>query len=191
MRTRLLGAALVCVVGTVATGCANVKLDATGASPATQERLRAARLRPAAVGTFRLAPGLDPALDQTLPGLRGNALAPAKGSWARLLRDTLEVELSAAGLYDPTSSSEIAGELIESRVDAAIETGTARLAARFKVTRAGEPVYDRVLDVDARWGSSFIGAVAIPEAMNHYGALYKALVAKLIDDPDFRRVLAK
>lgn len=191
MRRRLSGGALVCLVGAMLTGCANVKLDATGASPATLEKLRTAGLRPAAVDAFALAPGLDPALDRTLPGLRGNTLAPAKGSWARLLRDTLEIELSAAGLYDPASSSVIAGELIESGVDAAIGTGTARLAARFTVTRGGEQVYERALDVEARWSSSFVGAIAIPEAINQYGALYKALVAKLIDDPDFRRALAK
>ena len=148
-------------------------------------------LAAAAATNVALAPGLDPALDRTLPGLRGNTLAPAKGSWARLLRDTLEIELSAAGLYDPASSSVIAGELIESSVDAAIGTGTARLAARFRVTRGGEQVYERALDVEARWSSSFVGAIAIPEAINQYGALYKALVAKLIDDPDFRRALAK
>ncbi len=32
-----------------------------------------------------------------------------------------------------------------------------------------------------------MGAVAIPIAMDQYRALYKALVLKLIDDPDFRK----
>jgi hypothetical protein len=36
-----------------------------------------------------------------------------------------------------------------------------------------------------------VGAVAIPAAMNQYGALYKSLVAKLVDDPEFRRALTK
>lgn len=172
-------------------GCANVKLDATGATPATVEKLRGANLAPAQAGGFRLAPGKDAAMDTRLDGLRGNTLSPAKGSWSQLLKDTLVAELTAAGLYDTASPRVIEGELTDSKVDAAIGTGTGRLAARFKVISGGKPVFDKELAVDASWESSFMGAVAIPAAMNQYGALYKALVAKLVDDPDFRRALAK
>jgi hypothetical protein len=175
----------------VLAGCANVKLDATGATPATVEKLRGAKLAPAQVGTFRLAPGKDPAMDTSLGGLRGNSLAPAKGSWSQLLKDTVVAELTAAGLYDPASSVVIEGLLTDSKVDAAIGTGTGRLAARFVVKNAGRVAYDKELAVDAQWESSFMGAVAIPTAMNQYGALYKALVARLVDDPDFRRALTK
>lgn len=172
-------------------GCANVQLSATGATPATVERLRSAQLTPAQAGEFRLAPGKDAAMDTTLAGLRGNTLSPAKGSWSQLLKDTLVVELTAAGLYDPASSLVITGQLIDSRVDAAIGTGTGRLAARFSVAKQGQVVYDKDVAVDASWESSFMGAVAVPQAMNQYGALYKALVARLVDDPDFRRALAR
>ncbi|HTP94199.1 MAG TPA: hypothetical protein VMK05_00005, partial [Burkholderiales bacterium] len=85
------------------TGCASVKLDVTGATPTTVEKLRAANLAPAQAGSFSLAPGKDPAMDTTLGGLRGSTLAPAKGSWSQLLKDTLIVELTSAGLYNPTS----------------------------------------------------------------------------------------
>lgn len=172
-------------------GCANIKLDATGATPATVEKLRAANLAPAQVGAFKLAAGKDPAMDTTLSGLRGNTLAPAKGSWSQLLKDTLVTELTASGLYDSASRSIIEGQLTDSRVDAAIGTGTGRLAARFTVTNGGRVVYEKEIAAEASWESSFLGAVAIPAAMNQYGALYKTLVAKLVDDPDFRRALAK
>ncbi|HTP94982.1 MAG TPA: hypothetical protein VMK05_03985, partial [Burkholderiales bacterium] len=79
----------------------------------------------------------------------------------------------------------------DSKVDAAIGTGTARLAARFTVRNGGRLVYDKEIAADASWESSFLGAVALPAAINQYGALYKTLVAKLIDDPDFRRALAR
>ncbi|MGE0099879.1 MAG: hypothetical protein AB7S86_16170 [Hydrogenophaga sp.] len=175
----------------VLAGCANVKLDATGATPATVEKLRSAQLAPAQAGSFRLAPGKDPAMDTSLSGLRGNSLAPAKGSWSQLLKDTVVAELTAAGLYDPASSLVIEGQLTDSKVDAAIGTGTGRLAARFTVKKAGKVAYDKELAVDAQWESSFVGAVAIPAAMNQYGALYKALVAQLVDDPEFRRALTR
>jgi hypothetical protein len=52
-------------------------------------------------------------------------------------------------------------------------------------------VYEKEIAAEASWESSFVGAIAIPAAMNQYGALYKTLVSKLVDDPDFRRALAK
>jgi hypothetical protein len=173
------------------TGCANVKLDATSATPVIVEKLRAANIAPAQVGTFKLAQGKAPAMDTSLSGLRGNTLLPAKGSWSQLLKDTLVTELSAAGLYNTASGSVIEGQLTDSRVDAAIGTGAGRLAARFTVTNAGSLAYDKEVAAEANWESSFMGGVAIPTAINQYGALYKALVTKLVDDPDFRRALAK
>jgi hypothetical protein len=189
-RPLLFRAALAAVVLALG-GCASVQLDTTGPTPATLEKLRASPLAPAQAGSFKLAAGKDAAMDTSLSGLRGSSLTPAKGSFARLLKDTLVTELSAAGLYDAASPVVIEGELLDSRVDAAIGTGTARLAARFTVTRAGRGVFDKELAVDQSWESSFIGAVAVPMAINQYGALYKALVAKLIDDPDFRKALAR
>lgn len=173
------------------TGCANVKLDATNATPATVEKLRAANLSPAQVGAFKLAANKAPAMDTTLDGLRGSSLTPAKGSWSQLLKDTVVAELTAAGLYDAASKSVIEGQLTDSRVDAAVGTGTGRLAARFTVTNSRRTLFNKELAADANWESSFMGGVAVPLAMNQYGALYKVLVAKLFDDPDFRRALAK
>ena len=187
MRTVTLALAATLLLG----GCASVQLDAKDPTPATLEKLRTLNLAPAQTGPFALAPGRDKSMDTALPGLRGNSLTPAKGSFAQLLKDTLLVELTAAGLYDPQSPILIEGELTDSRVDAAIGTGTGRLAARFIVRRAGKTVFDKELAVDASWESSFVGAIAIPAAMNQYGALYKALVAKLIDDPGFRAALAR
>lgn len=171
-------------------GCASVTLDATGATPTTVAKLRAASLVPASVGSFKLAAGKPSAMDTSLSGLRGSTLAPAKGSFAQLLKDTLITELTAAGLYDAASGRVIEGQLTDSMVDAAIGTGQGRLAARFTVDSAGRRVFDKELAVDATWESSFMGAVAIPMAMNQYGAMYKSLVAKLVDDADFRKALS-
>ena len=173
------------------TACANVKLDATSATPATVEKLRAANLTSAQAGTFKLAPGKDASMDTSLSGLRGNSLSPAKGAWSQLLKDTLVLELTASGLYDTQSRYVIEGQLTDSMVDAAIGTGTGRLAARFTVTNAGQKVFEKEIVAEASWESSFMGAVAIPAAIDQYSALYKKLVAKLVDDPEFRRALAK
>jgi len=169
------------------TGCASVQADATSASPQVIERLRGSNLQTMQAGKFTLAPGKPSEMDRSLSGLRGSSLTPARGSFAQLLKDTFVLELTAAGLYDASSPLVVEAELTDSRVDAAIGTGTGRLAARFTVKRSGALLYDRELAVDASWESSFMGAVAIPMAMDQYRALYKALVLKLIDDPDFRK----
>lgn len=172
-------------------GCASVKLPAPTASPTTVETLRATKLSPATVGTFGVAPGKPADFDRSLSGLRGSSLTAASGSFSQQLKDELVTTLKASGLYDEKAPIVIEGLLTDSKIDAAIGTGTGRLAARFAVTRAGKRVFEKEIAVDAQWESSFVGAIALPAAVNQYGALYKSLVAKLVDDPEFRTALAR
>lgn len=184
-----LGAALLLALGLSA--CVSVQIPAPSASADNIEKLRAAPIAPAGIGAFVLAPGKPKDMDTTLGGLRGSSMAPSTGSFALHLREQLVAELKAAGLYAPDSKLLIEGQLTDSKVDAAIGTGTGRLAARFIVKREGQVVFDKELAAESSWESSFVGATAIPLAMNQYGALYKALVGKLIDDPQFRAALAR
>ena len=184
--------ASVAVVSLALFGCATVKMPVpTAASADNLSTLRAAKLGPAKAGAFVLAPGKPAAMDTTLDGLRGSSVEPANGSFAKTLREELVVELKAAGLYDEASNTVITGQLTDSMVDAAIGTGTGRLGAHFTVTRDGKPVYDKTLVVDAKWDSSFVGAIALPAAINQYTALYKTLAGKLFTDADFQKALAK
>lgn len=172
-------------------GCAAVKMPPPTASAATVEKLRAANLAPANVGTFALAAGKPAEMDRSVGGLRGSSIAAASGSFSQQLKDELVATLKASGLYDDKAPIVIEGRLTDSKVDAAISTGTARLAAQFSVTRAGQKVYDKEVAVDATWESSFVGAIAIPAAINQYSALYKALVDKLLADAQFRAALSR
>jgi len=184
--------ASVAVVGLALFGCATVKMPVpTTASADNLGTLHAAALVPAKTGAFTLAAGKPAAMDTTLDGLRGSSVEPANGSFAKTLREELVVDLKAAGLYDEASNAVISGQLTDSMVDAAIGTGTGRLGAHFTVTRDGKTAYDKTLVVDAKWDSSFVGAIALPAAINQYTALYKTLAGKLFSDPDFQKALAK
>lgn len=174
----------------VLSGCAAVKMPAPTPSAANVEKLRSAKLAPAQVGTFKLAAGKPADMDTTLGGLRGSTLSPTNGSFAGQLRDELAAELTAAGLLDPKSDIVIEGQLTDSMVDAAIGTGKGRLAAKIQIKRGTATVFDKEVVAEASWESSFVGAVALPAAINQYGALYKTLVGKLFDDADFKRALA-
>ena len=111
-----------------------------------------------------------------------------KGSFSQYLWQTLIVDLQASGLYDTASQTQISGFLTDSILDVPTSTGQASLGARFVVVRSGKTVYEKELKAGASWPSSFIGAVAIPEGINQYAALYHDLVGKLLDDPDYKRV---
>lgn len=190
LRIRALKLASVILVAAGAVGCASVKLPEPTATASTVEKLRAAKLSPATAGKFSLAPGKKLEMDQTLGGLRGSSVTAASGSFSQYLKDELLVELKASGLYDANSKIVIEAQLTDSMVDAAIGTGKGRLAARFTVNRDGKQVFDKEIAVDATWESSFVGAIALPAAINQYSNFYKSLIAKLFDDADFRAALA-
>lgn len=172
------------------TGCASVKMPAPAPSAANAEKLRATKLVPAQVGAFKLAAGKPADMDTSLSGLRGSSVSPANGSFAGQLRDEIATELTAAGLLDANSKIVIEGQLTDSMVDAAMSTGKGRLAAKIQIKRDGQTLFDKEVVAEATWESSFVGAIAIPAAINQYGALYKTLVGKLFDDADFKRALA-
>lgn len=172
-------------------GCVSVKMPEPSPSMGNLEKLRGANIVSTQAGSFTLAPGKDPAMDRGVSGLRGSSVQAANGSFSEQLKSQLIAELKAAGLYDESSNAVIKGQLTDSKVDAAIGTGTARLAAHFTVDRAEKRVYDKELSVDSSWESSFVGAIAIPEAINQYTALYKSLIGKLFDDADFKAALSK
>jgi hypothetical protein len=143
------------------------------------------------LGEFSLEAGKPAALDAGL-NIRSNTVSsPVDGSFAKYLKQTLSVELAAAGLLDAASDRVIHGRLTDSQVDAAMSRGTGSLAARFTVKRGGATVYDKEHRVGADWESSFVGAVAIPAAINEYSALYRKLVASLLTDTAFRDALAR
>lgn len=186
---RRLGLVLASAVVLQLAGCAT-PMGAPQASIDTTTKLRGAGLAPASLGSFTLAPGQSASLDQGV-SLRGSQVhSPYNGSFAQYLKETLRVELDAAGLLNPASATVISGTLTESDADAAIGQGTAKLAARFVVTRGQAVAYDRTLRADANWESSFVGAVAIPLAAGQYQGLYRRLAGQLFEDPEFVKAMA-
>jgi hypothetical protein len=149
--------------------------------------LRDANLPAMSVGDFRLASGLDPALDRSISS-RGNPIHPPAGdSFSAYLRGSLIQDLKTAGKYDPAAPTRITGELTENSLATGISAGSSALAARFKVMRGDDVPYNKVLRQEDHWKSSFIGAVAIPDAINHYTQQYARLLEQLYGDDEFRR----
>ena len=188
--TRWLSCALV-AASALLTGCAQIQLGAPAISVDNIQKAKAADMPPVAVGEFGLAAGKDKAMDAGI-GMRSNTISsPIQGSFAQYLKENLAVELRGAGLLDPASKTVISGKLTDSMADAASSQGKGSLGAQFTVMRDGRKVYDKDLRVSATWESSFVGAVAIPAAVNQYTALYRSLIGKLLDDPEFRSAVKR
>ncbi|RYF25983.1 MAG: hypothetical protein EOO33_08205 [Comamonadaceae bacterium] len=175
----------------LATGCAQITMGTPKPTVENTQALRSTPLAPAKVGTFTVDARKPADMDRS-HGLRGaNAVqSPVQNSFTQYLRESLVVELEAAGLLRPDAGAEITGTLLNSEVDPAMGTGTAVLQARFVVTRGGQQRYAKELVERAQWESSFLGSVAIPLAAANYEGLYRKLVGQLVNDPDFRRALA-
>lgn len=173
------------------TGCAQITMGSPQPTMENTQALRSSPLAPAQVGVFTLEAGKPAAMDRS-HALRGanSVQSPIQGSFAQYLRESLVVELDAAGLLRPGAQTVITGTLLHSAVDPAMGTGTASLQARFVVMRSGQPRYAKELGAHAEWESSFLAAVAVPLAAAHYQGLYRQLVGQLVNDPDFRRALA-
>lgn len=171
---------------TLTTGCAQIQLGAPVASVDNIQKAKASGMPPAAVGNFALAAGKPAEMDKGV-SVRSNVVSsPYDQSFAKYLKETLTAELKAAGLFDAAAPLSIQGELLDSLLDAPIGTGKGKISARFTVTRAGKKVFEKDYTAESSWESGFVGAVAIPAAINEYSALYRQLVGKLLEDAAFR-----
>lgn len=149
------------------------------------QAIRAAGIPNVSVGPFALAPGLPEDMDRSI-GIRAVSVSSPDGSFSTYLRQTLITELTAGGRLDPSSPIVIGGQLSESRVETGISEAHAVLGANFAVTRDGKIVFNKAFEVHDDWQGDFLGAVAIPAAMDHYTALYSRLVGALLMDNEFR-----
>jgi hypothetical protein len=182
---------LACVAAICLAGCAQVKLGAPTPSIENIQKAKASGMDSVAIGEFKLAPGKSAALDLSV-NIRSNTFySPFDSSLAKYLGETLSTDLRAAGLVDPAAKTTIRGELTQSRVDTPASQGSGTLAARFVVQKDDKTSFDKELKASATWESSFVGAIAIPTAINQYVALYRVLVGQLLDDPDFRKAVVR
>jgi hypothetical protein len=147
------------------------------------QSIRGANLPSLGVATFTAAPGM-PA--RTISVRADSMDAPGGRTFADYLQATLEAQLKGAGKFDSAAGAVIGGVLDQSHLDSAMSGASAYLGATFTVRRGGQEVYRKALKVEDRWPGAFMGVTAIPDAMNHYTALYSKLVQALLDDPAFR-----
>ena len=137
------------------------------------------------VGDFTPGPGAPTGMDKSIMARAGVDPAPG-GSFAKFLGDTLAAQLRAAGRLDPNSDLVVTGLITDTHLATEQATSDGRLAARFTLSRKGQVVFEKTFAVKDAWDSDFVGSVAIPDAFNHYAALFPKLVTALLTDPEFQ-----
>ena len=172
-------------------GCGSVPLPQHQASLDAIQSLRSGDLVPLKVGAFVRDSKLPPKADQTVVSRSVTVTSPDGGSFALYLGNVLKTDLEAAGKLDPQSGAVVQGVLTKNELSTGIGTGTGTLGARFTLTRDGTAVYDKDLVAQQLWDGNFIGAIAIPDAINHYQSLYNELAEKLFKDEEFRKAAAR
>lgn len=173
------------------TGCASGPIGAHQPNLATVQALRQSNMAPASVGEFVPAATLKAGSDKSV-SVRGSSLkSPSANSFSAYLKDALIEDLRAAGKYDEAAGTSISGQLTQNQLNAAgISKADSTVAAKLVVTRNGSSIYDKLISVAHEWESSFMGPIAIPEAINQYTQMYARLLDRLFADEEFKRAVA-
>ncbi|MBK6703830.1 MAG: hypothetical protein IPG56_08790 [Caulobacteraceae bacterium] len=176
-------------LGAILTACVILSACATQlpAPTVTFDNVQRLREAPAlALGGFTRGSDLSEQRDRSL-SIRADSLQPpGGGTFSGYLRSVIESELSGAGKLDSGSNLVLSAQLTRSEVSTSGSQGHGAIAAQFRLTRAGAVVFDKEISVQDQWPSSFLGGIAIPDAMNHYTGLYPQLFCALLADPDFQ-----
>jgi len=122
--------------------------------------------------------------------LRGSTLASPSGSYAKYLEDAIKSDLTDAKLLDSNSLLKLSAILLTNDINVAgFGTGYGTIEAKFNIYRNETVVFDKKINAETEFESSFAGAVAIPKGQNEYPNLVRALLKKLYTDKEFINAL--
>lgn len=180
--SRVAGVLLAC---SVLAGC--ITMPAAQYQTAVASRPLAAGA-PVGVGEARAAAGVD----NGKVSLRGTPMtsSAADGTFSGYVRDALIAELSVSGRYDAAAERRIAVKLLRHDVDASgFSEGSAHLSARIVVSGGTGGRFEKQYEASHTWPSSFIGATAIPAAVDNYPTAVQKLIVVVLSDPDFQAAI--
>lgn len=182
LNTFIRGAA-VALFALVATGCANTPPPKYQPAVSNTEVLIKEPSK-IAVGQFTATAGIE---NHQLSMRGANALkgGGADGTFSGYLHDAAISELQTAGRYDPHSDIVLTGILTRNELSTGMSTGTATIGAQFVLTRDGRMCFKKSFVAVSNWPSSFVGAIAIPNAISNYPTAYQKLLGDLFADSEF------
>ena len=118
--------------------------------------------------------------------VRGNSFeSPYSGSMVNYFETALRLELEKAGLTDPNGHKVLTAVVDQNDVTAGADHGDGTLGAKVTISENGTTLFAKHVQASMQWDSSFIGAIAIPNAAAAYPKLVKKFLHQLFADPDF------
>ena len=118
--------------------------------------------------------------------------SPYGNSFNTYLKKALKAQLQQSDLFDKNSEIIIMTDLLRHDIDIwDFSIGTADISAKFIVRIKGRVVYSKIHDIHHTWPSSFIGQIAITNAVDNYPIAIQKVINKFILDKDFIKLISK
>lgn len=115
-----------------------------------------------------------------------NMTSPYGGSFSKYLEISLEEQLKLSSIYDKNSAIKISTVLLKNDVDiSGFSIGEANLSAKFIVTEDDQKIYEKIHTIKYVWDSSFLGQIAIENALINYPLAVQKLINKFFMDKEF------
>lgn len=178
-----------CAAALMMTGCAQYRAGPYSADYQALDRLKAAKLEPAAVATVQpTAPGH--AVNKL--SLRGAGLVSPSGTFAKYLEDALVSDLKEALVYDAKARTQLAAEILKNDMDiSSFSVGKAAIEVRLVVTRDGQRRLDKRYPAAITFDSHLMGNIAIPAGQAAYSGVVRELLRSIYSDPQFLAAIGK
>ncbi|MBS1209095.1 MAG: hypothetical protein H6R19_1493 [Proteobacteria bacterium] len=124
--------------------------------------------------------------------IRGNTMVSPTGSFASYLQGAVTSELKLANKLADADAPELSAVIMENDLSVPIApTGSGKMCVQFIVKKNKSPVFQKQVSGEVTFPSSFIGAVAIPNAIRAYPDLVANLLENLYGDSDFLNATKK
>jgi hypothetical protein len=137
----------------------------------------------AKVGTFTSAAAEGNANPISLRGT--NMISPYQDSYAAYVAEALRQELAMSQKLGPNADIELSGVLLTNDINPDMSIGHGNISMQLSVKKNNQVNYERVISTKHQWESSFMGAIAIPQAIQEYPIMIQKLLASLYEDKDF------
>ena len=173
----------------IASGCTH--MAPAYSSPVANVDAAAKLPAPVAVGTFTFKAGEEAKLNNV--GARADSYnAPTHGSYAEYIQEGAKSDLRTAGKLSDSAPRVLTGVVERNDLSAAgMNTNDAHITVRFKLAQGSRVDYEKAVTADNEWESSFLGAIAIPRAIQNYVVTVQKVLLQLYTDPEFSGALKK
>jgi hypothetical protein len=134
----------------------------------------------------------DPNASVNQISLRGASLTSPSGTFASYLENAIRSDLMEMGWYDPTSTTRLDATILKNDIDVSgFSTGHGVMEVYLTISKNGTLTFKKVYVANTRFGSSLLGAVAVPKGQMEYPNLVRALLQKVYGDPAFIEAVKK